>query len=140
MVGVTMMERSRFTLRTESEGHMKAIPLVVLLLLTSAASQESPPKHANAVIFEHVNVLSTETGHVQKNVTVVIRDGRISQIVSKAPHQAGATLIDGRGGLGRPWSAEYPSMQRCSSAVFFDRLPCPGPIARIVFPAVRYAD
>jgi imidazolonepropionase-like amidohydrolase len=76
------------------------------LFLTNAVSQDKPSKQTNTVIFDHVNVLSTETGHVRKNVSVVIRDGRISQILSTAPHEAGATTIDGRGKFLMPGFAD----------------------------------
>ncbi|MBZ5703940.1 MAG: amidohydrolase family protein [Acidobacteriia bacterium] len=85
---------------------MKALWLTVLLLLTNAVSQDKPSKQTNTVIFDHVNVLSTESGHVRKNVSVVIHDGRISQVLSKAPHEAGATTIDGSGKFLMPGFAD----------------------------------
>ena len=76
---------------------MRSMFFVLLLLLTDAVSQDSPQKRADTIIFEHVNVLSTKTGRIRKNATVVIRDGRISQIRSRAPRIAEATRIDGKG-------------------------------------------
>ena len=83
------------------------ILLVLCIIPAAAASAETP------LVLTHVNVVDVVRGRIQHDVTLVIVDGRISEIQQRGHRNkklpSGATLIDGSGKFVIPglWDMHY---------------------------------
>jgi imidazolonepropionase-like amidohydrolase len=78
----------------------KTLTLFVIALCLTAAAQNSPTSPPQSRIYiSHMTVIDTETGKEARDQTVVISEGKISDLVKSggivAP--AGVRFVDGRG-------------------------------------------
>ena len=79
---------------------------VVSIVLAAAVSHETP------LVITHVNVVDVVHGGIQRDRTLVILDGKISEIRHGRRHNklpSGATLVDGSGKFVIPglWDMHY---------------------------------
>ena len=77
-------------------------------LFAAAALALAADAHAQTVVFENVNVIPMDRERLLERQTVVVRDGRISEITPAAGAKvpAGATRVDGTGKFLLPGLAE----------------------------------
>jgi hypothetical protein len=78
-----------------------------LLLALGALAQVNPPvftlpavpRVSETVVINHVAVIDVTSGSIQSDMTVVVRNGRISSIspAGRGPKSAGAKLVEGGG-------------------------------------------
>lgn len=79
-----------------------------IICLFAAALAIAADAHAQTVVFENVNVIPMDRERVLERQTVIVRDGRISEIspAAGAKVPAGATRVDGTGKFLLPGLAE----------------------------------
>jgi imidazolonepropionase-like amidohydrolase len=79
------------------------LPLTLLALAGAANAQqiqlqtEARPAPRGSMVIQNLDEVWTATGQVLHNVSIAVRDGRITAIGQSVPAPAGAQLIDGRG-------------------------------------------
>jgi imidazolonepropionase-like amidohydrolase len=88
---------------------MKAMVRVCTVGMTLAAAvapaqaqqiqrqEEARPAPRGSLVIQHLDAVWTATGQILTNVSIAVRDGRITAIGSSVPALPGAQLIDGRG-------------------------------------------
>src|SRR5688572_1170596 len=88
--------------------NMEVFVMRVISLLAFVALGLAPAAFGQTVVFENVNVIPMDRERVLEGQTVVVRDGRITQIgpAARVPAPAGATRVDGTGKYLIPGLAE----------------------------------
>ncbi len=68
------------------------LPLVLLLAASSVVWVKSKPKSSEALVFTNVNVVDVRDGHIERNLAVVIRGGRIVAVGEHAVIEPGRNV------------------------------------------------
>ncbi len=68
------------------------LPLILLVVASTVVWVKSKPKSSEALVFTNVNVVDVRDGHVERNLAVVIRDGRIAAVGEHAVIEPGRNV------------------------------------------------